>query len=53
MFAGLVYRLDDPSVVVLLFGSGKLVITGDKELDDAKQALNVVEDRLADLGLLD
>ncbi|MFQ3285806.1 MAG: transcription initiation factor TFIID TATA-box-binding protein [Natronomonas sp.] len=53
VFAGLVYRLDDPSVVVLLFGSGKLVITGDKELDDAKQALNVVEDRLADLGLLD
>jgi transcription initiation factor TFIID TATA-box-binding protein len=52
-FPGLVYRLDDPSVVVLLFGSGKLVITGDKELDDAKQALNVVEDRLADLGLLD
>lgn len=52
-FPGLVYRLDDPSVVVLLFGSGKLVITGGKELDDAKQALNVVEDRLADLGLLD
>ena len=25
-FPGLVYRLDDPSVVALLFGSGKLVM---------------------------
>ena len=29
-FPGLVYRLDDPKVVVLLFGSGKMVCTGAK-----------------------
>jgi transcription initiation factor TFIID TATA-box-binding protein len=52
-FPGLVYRLDDPSVVALLFGSGKLVITGGKQLDDAEHALAVIEDRLTDLGLLD
>ena len=51
-FPGLVYRLDEPSVVALLFGSGKLVITGGKQLDDATQALEVIEARLADLGLL-
>jgi transcription initiation factor TFIID TATA-box-binding protein len=52
-FPGLVYRLDEPSVVALLFGSGKLVITGGKRLEDAEQALSVIENRLTDLGLLD
>jgi transcription initiation factor TFIID TATA-box-binding protein len=52
-FPGLVYRLDEPSVVALLFGSGKLVITGGKQLEDAEQALSVIKDRLTDLGLLD
>ncbi len=51
-FPGLVYRLDEPSVVVLLFGSGKLVITGGKELADAAGALEAVEERLTELGLL-
>jgi transcription initiation factor TFIID TATA-box-binding protein len=51
-FPGLVYRLDEPSVVALLFGSGKLVITGGKQLEDAEQTLSVIEDRLTDLGLL-
>lgn len=52
-FPGLVYRLDDPDVVALLFGSGKLVITGGKQLDDAEEALMKIEDQLNDLGLLD
>ncbi|MBX0297691.1 TATA-box-binding protein [Haloarcula nitratireducens] len=52
-FPGLVYRLDEPDVVALLFGSGKLVITGGKQLSDAEDALTVIEDRLSDLGLLD
>jgi len=52
-FPGLVYRLDDPDVVALLFGSGKLVITGGKQLDDAEQALTKIEDQLNDLGLLE
>jgi transcription initiation factor TFIID TATA-box-binding protein len=51
-FPGLVYRLDDPDVVALLFGSGKLVITGGRQLDDAEEALLKIEDQLNDLGLL-
>ncbi|MCF2165372.1 TATA-box-binding protein [Halobacterium salinarum] len=52
-FPGLVYRLDDPDVVVLLFGSGKLVITGANESEDAQHALGHVKDRLTELGLLE
>ncbi|CAM3039428.1 MULTISPECIES: TATA-box-binding protein [Halobacterium] len=52
-FPGLVYRLEDPDVVVLLFGSGKLVITGANESEDAQSALKHVEDRLTELGLLE
>jgi transcription initiation factor TFIID TATA-box-binding protein len=51
-FPGLVYRLDDPDVVALLFGSGKLVITGGTQFDDAEEALLKIEDQLNDLGLL-
>ena len=52
-FPGLVYRLDEPNVVALLFGSGKLVVTGGKEVDDAGQAIDVIVERLEDLGLLE
>lgn len=52
-FPGLIYRLDDPSVVVLLFGSGKLVITGGKTRGITRRAVKVVEERLSELGLLE
>jgi len=52
-FPGLVYRLDEPSVVALLFGSGKLVITGGKKPSDAADAVDVIIERLSELGLLD
>ena len=51
-FPGLVYRLDEPEVVALLFGSGKLVITGGKQREDAEKAVDVIADRLTELGLL-
>ena len=51
-FPGLVYRLDDPEVVALLFGSGKLVITGGTQREDAERAITVIADRLEELGLL-
>ncbi|WP_273837084.1 TATA-box-binding protein [Halococcus sp. PRR34] len=50
-FPGLVYRLDDPDVVALLFGSGKMVITGAKIHDNAEAALEEIIRRLNDLGL--
>ncbi|WP_282352266.1 TATA-box-binding protein [Haloferax volcanii] len=51
-FPGLVYRIDEPKVVVLLFGSGKIVITGAKKVDYAREAIQVVSDEIESLGLL-
>ncbi|WP_435123745.1 TATA-box-binding protein [Halobaculum sp. D14] len=52
-FPGLVYRIDEPDVVALLFGSGKLVITGGKKPADAEAAVDVITERLSELGLLE
>jgi transcription initiation factor TFIID TATA-box-binding protein len=52
-FPGLVYRLDEPPVVVLLFGSGKIVVTGGTTREVVERAVEVVESRLVDLNLLD
>jgi transcription initiation factor TFIID TATA-box-binding protein len=51
-FPGLVYRLEEDDVVLLLFGSGKVVITGGKDPDDAHRALDTVRKELDTLGLL-
>ena len=51
-FPGLVYRLDEPAVVALLVGSGKLVVTGGKSPDDAAAAVDVIVEELNGLGLL-
>jgi transcription initiation factor TFIID TATA-box-binding protein len=51
-FPGLVYRLEDPKVVVLLFGSGKLIITGGKVPEDAKRAVVKILSDLRSLGLM-
>jgi transcription initiation factor TFIID TATA-box-binding protein len=51
-FPGLVYRLEEPAVVALLFGSGKTVITGCKQIGDAEKATGVLVERLSDLSLL-
>ena len=51
-FPGLVYRLDDPKVVVLLFGSGKLVCTGARKPEDAERAVDKITEELQALGLL-
>ncbi|MGM0605899.1 MAG: TATA-box-binding protein [Halobacteriota archaeon] len=51
-FPGLVYRIDEPEVVALLFGSGKLVITGGKRPEDAAAAVDVIRERLDSLGLV-
>lgn len=51
-FPGVVYRLDEPSVLLLLFGSGKLVTTGAKRLADVEHALERIHSRLEGHGLL-
>jgi len=37
-FPGLVYRMDDPKVVLLIFRSGKMIITGAKNRADIEKA---------------
>lgn len=49
-FPGLVYRLFVPKVVILIFSTGKIVITGCKEYRDAEEAVEIL---VRDLEALD
>ena len=45
-FPGLVYRIGDPKIVVLIFSSGKIILTGGRNLEDVKKGLDVLEQKL-------
>jgi transcription initiation factor TFIID TATA-box-binding protein len=51
-FPGLVYRMSSPKVVMLLFGSGKIVITGGKKPEDAEAAVEKIVIELDGVSLL-
>jgi len=51
-FPGLVYRIEKPAVVLLLFGSGKLVCTGARKPSDVDEAVEKVTAELRANGLL-
>ncbi len=51
-FPGLVYRIDEPKVVALLFGSGKIVCTGARKVEDVEKAVNNIYNELKTAGLL-
>ncbi|MCQ8893802.1 MAG: TATA-box-binding protein [Methanolinea sp.] len=42
-FPGLVYRLKDPKMVALLFSSGKIILTGGKNLDEIRRGADLLE----------
>ncbi len=42
-FPGLVYRIKDPKIVALLFSSGKIILTGGKNMGDIKRGLDFLE----------
>jgi transcription initiation factor TFIID TATA-box-binding protein len=46
-FPGLIYRPEEHNCVLLIFGSGKVVITGCKDLDTAQSALDDLERTLS------
>jgi len=46
LFPGLVYRMPDPKVVLLIFVSGKVVITGAKTADQLGNAIENIFDHL-------
>jgi transcription initiation factor TFIID TATA-box-binding protein len=45
-FPGLIYRMDVPKVVILLFASGKLVCTGAKHEEDVYEAVTKLHETL-------
>ncbi len=51
-FPGLVYRMDDPKVVALLFSSGKVVCTGAKRSEDITRAVERIQGELLTAGLI-
>ncbi|MDR3291045.1 MAG: TATA-box-binding protein [Methanobrevibacter sp.] len=51
-FPGLVFRVSDPKVVLLLFGSGKVVCTGARTFDDAKVGVKKTEAKLKEMKLI-
>ncbi|KAK6221201.1 tata-binding protein [Colletotrichum tabaci] len=51
LYPGLVYRLQAPKVVVLMFASGKVVLTGAKSKDDISGAFDAIRPWLQMLGM--
>ncbi|MFB6241669.1 MAG: TATA-box-binding protein [Candidatus Nanosalina sp.] len=51
-FPGLVYRLEDPEVVFLLFSSGTLVCTGGRTYEDVKRGIANLEEDLEEIGAM-
>jgi transcription initiation factor TFIID TATA-box-binding protein len=51
-FPGLIYRMKDPKVVILLFASGKLVCTGAKQEEDVFKAVRKLQKTLEEEELI-
>jgi len=51
-FPGLIYRMAEPKVVILLFASGKLVCTGAKQEQDAYDAVDKLHKLLEETSLI-
>ena len=51
-FPGLIYRMDVPKVVILLFASGKLVCTGAKKEEDVYEAVTKLHETLEEEDLI-
>jgi len=50
-FPGLTYRIPDTRITFILFKSGKMVCTGSHSLQDAREALNTLAGKLAEIGI--
>ena len=51
-FPGMVYRIREPKVVMLLFSSGSIVCTGAKRVEDVSKAVEKVSKEFNSLGLI-
>ena len=52
-FPGLIYRMEEPKVVILLFSTGKLVITGAKKEEEIYRAAAKLQKSLEEKELID
>lgn len=50
-FPGLVYRTTDPRAAFLLFGTGKIICTGARKVEDIHTALQKFKVKLEELGI--
>jgi transcription initiation factor TFIID TATA-box-binding protein len=51
-FPGLIYRMDEPKVVILIFASGSLVVTGAKVEQDVYDAVHKLHGILEEQNLI-
>jgi transcription initiation factor TFIID TATA-box-binding protein len=51
-FPGLIHRMRNPRVVLLIFSSGKMVITGAKEESEVEQAVKQIAEKLYKAGCI-
>ncbi|MCS7142339.1 MAG: TATA-box-binding protein [Aigarchaeota archaeon] len=51
-FPGLIYRMNNPKVVILMFASGKLVCTGAKHENEVYEAIKVLSKELNEKNLI-
>jgi transcription initiation factor TFIID TATA-box-binding protein len=51
-FPGLIYRMDEPKVVILIFASGNLVCTGAKKEQDVYDAVNKLHESVEEQNLI-
>ena len=51
-FPGLVYRMKSPKVAFLLFGSGKIVCTGGRQIEEVQEAVKKLEKQLREVGAI-
>ena len=51
-FPGLVYRMKDPNATFLLFGSGKVICTGTKNVEDVEYAMGFLFKKLKSIDAL-
>ena len=51
-FPGLIYRMDEPKVVILIFASGNLVCTGAKKEQDVYDSIRKLHVNLEENGLI-
>jgi len=52
-FPGLIYRPAEAANVVLLFASGRIVITGSQDIDAAERTFDLVKNKISDITTID